>query len=255
MSDVNSRNKKGKLMCNSQSADLIREVVTQKVNANVMFTAWDITLDVQNLARQKNIPTERHRDLKGTIHQEVDQYVGQGVYQRTLRDVGAPVQAFVYHPNGTNASSYVPHQRHDSPKASIVVTATPIVATVPSISAVDDDDDDNKDNIGRKTDARGTVSIPNYLVCQAGFNTGDVAYVVMQQSTQKSTGFPCTVLAVSKQAKAGSPVLTKYTVDNYNNIRITHAQLFAGALTLQAPGVDTYDFEISGDTIIVSKHC
>jgi hypothetical protein len=233
-------------MCNSQSADLIRQVVTEKVNSNVMFTAWDITLEVTNLARQQGIPTERHRDLKGTTHDEVDQYISQGLYQRTLRDVGAPTSAFVYHPAGTDASTYVPQQRNDGkPKAAPPVPVA--AATVPSISSVPSNPDSDQVDSGRKTDARGTVSIPAYLTRQAGFNVRDVAYVCQQ----KDNGI--NILVIGKQPAAGCPVLAKYTVDENHNIRITHAQLTSGGLTHPA-GADTYDFEISGDTITVRKH-
>jgi hypothetical protein len=257
---------KGKsTMCTSQSADLVREVVTDKVNSNVMFTAWEVTLEVQKRAKAQGIPTERHRDLKNTIHAEVEQYVQNGVYEKTLHDVGAPIPAFVYHPTGTDVNTYVPLTRNDP--AAVTPAPAPVrtmgvgkvVTPVPSISSVASPttpttttttSNPNRGNTtNRIPDGRGTVSVPNALVRKVGFHTGDVAYVV---SESNASGVP--TLVIGKQPKAGCPMKGNYTVDHGDNIRITYGQLVACGLTDKPAQQDTYDFTTAGNNIVVTKH-
>lgn len=234
-------------MCSTATSDLIREVLTEKVNRDEAFTAFDISCDVKELAKQRNLPSERHRDMRGEIHNQVEQYVQQGVYDRVLRDVGAPSQAFVYYPtNGYDPSSYTPRQRSDGkPAPSVISYAPTAVAVAPAATAVADDDEDDGDGLvrGRTGDARGTVAVPSHIMRAAGFKFKDVAYV----SATTQNGDPALVLA--KQLVAGHSKLTCYTVDHGDNVRITEA-------TLKTAGLDagSYDFEREGDKVYVKNH-
>jgi hypothetical protein len=115
-------------MCNPESRELIHEVVTQRVQGDEMFTAFEISLAVQESARERGLPVERHRDMRGTIHEEMTTLLSGGLYQRSLQNVGAPEPAYVYYPQGGDPTQYVPLSRRDGnqgkPKAGI--TPTPI---------------------------------------------------------------------------------------------------------------------------------
>jgi hypothetical protein len=237
-------------MCDSATLGLIQEVVDQKVNRNEMFTAFDVSLAVKELAQQRGIASERHRHMKNAIHQELEQYTQSGVYSRQLHNVGAATPAFLYYPAGADPSQYVPRQA-SAPQASAPQASAPpsVAAAVASQSTMglsslngDANDGDQSDK-GRKPDARGTLTVPNFLLRAAGFAPKDVAYVMHRDDN----GTP--VLVLSKRPLA-SP-LTTYTVDYASNVRIT-------ATTLSSAGIggtnETYDFCGTGDEVVVRKH-
>jgi hypothetical protein len=242
-------------MCEPATQDTIREVVTEYVDGDRMFTVFDISLEVKNRARAKNDQVERHRHMKNTIHMEIDQYLQNGLYERQLLDVGAPSKAFVYYPEGKDPSTYEPKKRHDAPQAAAptpgtVSPAPPVASPLPQsastgTSTLDDDEDedegDEKDS-GHKADARGTLAVPCYLVRAAKFDPQEKAYIYAEDRNGDK------VVVVSKQKPGVSPV-TNYTVDKYHNVRITKGQLVAGGV-----GVGTYDFELDGGDILVKTH-
>jgi hypothetical protein len=242
-------------MCEPQTLDTIREVVTEYVDSDRMFTVFDISLEVKQRARAKGDVVERHRHMKNTIHMEVDQYLQNSLYERQLLDVGAPSKAFVYYPEGKDPATYEPKKRLDAPQATAqapgaVSPAPPVAPPLPQSAptgtqTLDDDEDedegDAKDS-GHKADGRGTLAVPCYLVRAAKFNPQEKAYIYAEDRNGDK------VVVVSKQKPGVSPV-TAYTVDKYHNVRITKGQLVAGGV-----GASTYDFELDGDDVIVKAH-
>lgn len=238
-------------MCSSATLDLIREVVDDKINKEEAFTAFDISCDVKELAKQRDLPTERHQDMKDEIHNSISQFVSQDLYCRTLCDVGAPTKAFVYYPaNGYDPANYTPRPRNDGKQASVkqqaavaVTSTTPPVAPVAQNqssgwwNAPSDDDDGDEKATDRTPDARGTVCIPNHITRAAGLKAKDLAYASKAPAQ----------LVLSKTVAPGLTKLTSYTVDLYENIRITQS-------TLQACGLagPKYDFVREGDKIYVT---
>ena len=238
-------------MCNSTSLGHIQDVTTDWVNDGRMFTAFEVSLEVQKRVRAEGGQPERHRHMKTAIHQEMDQYLQTGLYGQNLQDVGAPDPAFVYHPPGEDPANYTPLSRKDDqqkPTPATPAQPQPVAASsTPNIglAAVDDDDDgDQTDSVGRKPDQRGTLTVPNYMLRAAGFQPKDVAYVTRRNDSGTD------VLVLSKRATT-QPVTT-YTVDYASNVRVTAKVL--GECNIGGPGVVTYDFDGTSDEVVVKKH-
>jgi hypothetical protein len=251
------------MCCSNQAQDIIREKVDEFVQEKRLFTAYDISKAVQAELKSQDLPFERHRDLKGDIHQEVSACLATGNYVQTLHDVGAPTRAFLYLPQDADPNDYVPQDRKDTPKADAGASQTQAVAGTaakPFASQDDDDkgsglrrtivgvtdqksDDDEGDEVdsGRKPDARGTVCVPNHVLRAAGFGHRDVVYVTNDNGNVK----------LVKQLGTNDQKLATYTVDYSNNVRIT-------AKTLEKSGVGNapngYDFRRDGDKVVVSVH-
>jgi hypothetical protein len=244
-------------MCEPSTLDLIREVVTEATDKDQMFTAFDISLQVKELAEERGELVERHRHMKGAIHQEIAQYLDSDLYERQLMDVGAPTKAFVYFPEGQDPSGYRPKKRRDSQAAPVAsplpsvapspvggapsTQAAPQAAPVASSAPSDDDDDegDEKDT-NRSPDARGTVAVPSYLLRAAGMVAGDTVHV----GKSDHNGDECLIVSSDDDGSA----LVSYTVDKYNNVRITKPRL-------DSIGSDgTYDFLLQSDRVIIKKH-
>ena len=112
-------------MCLLVDETILRDVIADKIVKNEAFTAFDITMQ----AKKRGLAI-KHRDCKNTIHQIVwDEYP---FYQRTLIDVpGAPVQPFLYYPQGYDISEYLPMDRDE--------LFEPVVLDIP-VPAVKPDD-------------------------------------------------------------------------------------------------------------------
>jgi hypothetical protein len=239
-------------MCNAATLDLIERVVDEKIQRDEMFTAFDVSLAVKDLARSEGVQEERHRHMKGAIHQEMDQYTATGHYQRTLQDVGAGTPAWLYFPATADPSQYVPQQRRDVPQQpattpttpTVAPSAQPVAAGFAAVDPTDTDDGDQVDSVGRKPDARGTLTVPNALLRAAGFNHHDTAYVTSRTDDQ---GRP--QLVITKRAT--SQPITTYTVDHAENVRVTKKALQDAGFG----GTDiTYDFDGTNDEVVVSAH-
>lgn len=171
--------------------NLLREVVCDYVGKGRMFTALDISREVQSIAKKQGLPHYRHNEIKDWIHIEMSKY---NSYTRTLCDVGAPTKAFVYHLYSDDSSLYVGQPRNDNQIPSVV-------------------------NDGKKPDSRGTLCISNNLVNGARLSSGDTALVWMEGND----------LYVGKSLPVGKNAITQYTVDCHGNVRITkHALEVAG---------------------------
>jgi hypothetical protein len=225
-------------MCLATSSALIQDVVTKFVNADQMFTAFDVTLEVKALASARNEPSERHRDLRHDIHNAVQQYIDASVYEKTLRDVGAPERAFVYHPTGSDAANYVPRSRGNNPR---VVSNTIAAAQNPTVAPNLLSSSSNV-GTGRLPDARGTLLVPANLLRSVGMKHEDTAFVYTRQDAAGKT-----VLSVTKEVPAGFSSIAKYTVDYHDNVRITHVQLIAGGIQSSTG----YAFEVDGTEVII----
>src|SRR5262249_11272704 len=85
----------------------IDDIVAQWVREGKMFTAFEVSLAVKEEGVR-----ERHRNMREYVHQSIFRAgVARGDYTRTLMDVGAPEQAWVYHPAGSNPYEYEPLDR------------------------------------------------------------------------------------------------------------------------------------------------
>ena len=80
------------------------------MDANRMFTAFEISRAV----KAKGVGL-RHREMKEFIHAAIYRRRSRS-YTRTLLDVGAPQQAWLYHPLSKNPHTFRPLQRNDGGK-------------------------------------------------------------------------------------------------------------------------------------------
>lgn len=214
-------------MCDTATLDLIHDTVEEKVRGDESFTAFDVSL----IVKDKN-PSIRHGDIKNDIHREMETFLNGGLYLKTLRDVGAPTPAFVYHPPHIDPSTYVPHKRRDTPKAQAPVSQNSVVQSVPAAPIA---------NLpGRPTDARGALCVPVNLLVNLGFAPHDTAYVFADNQQNKP------VLVIKKSA--GQLPLTTYTVDYHGGVRIT-------SKTLRAAGFqkDRFEFDSNQDAVLVKE--
>jgi len=243
-------------MCSTAVSGLIFDIVTERVNGGEMFTAYDITLAVQDRLKKDNAfdPTQhRHRHLRNDVHREISTYLTSNVYNRTLQDVGAPTPAFVYHPPGSDPSTYTPRLQHDTPQpatpSQVAYTppTSPVASQFNSLST--DDEGDAQDTTGRTPDARGTLTVPVPVLAAAGINPLETVYASPTQYNSKDA------VALSKQPFVGAtgPVdpATTYTVDSHGNVRITQHTLQKCNIN---GGGKTYDFRADGSVVYITLH-
>lgn len=224
-----------------QSSNYIENVVTEKVNSGEMFTAYDVSKEVQQLLKDNGHPFERHNQLKDRVHEEMQTYLQDDKYRRNLQDVGAPSQAFVYYPVGGDPAMYL------STAPSKPTPSSPTSTSTPTTKKQADDVGDTKDH-GRKTDSRGTLTVPVQIVAAAGFNNLETAYATPTTHNGKLA------LALSK-----SPIrddyaslidhVTTYTVDSHGNIRITGFTLTRAGIGV--PGAE-YSFDAKNGVAYVT---
>ena len=233
---------------------IISQVVQRRTAHSDLFTALDISRDVQREAKQQNMSFVRHNHLKNDIHNTMASFMGSGAYTRTLCDIGVDVPVFVYHPVTRVVSDYPAYKGMPVPMS---------VPTNTSSNWADDDDDndlgssDSRDDIssnlrndrnvtkGRFADLRGTLTVPASLVSQIGIQAFDQVAVYSDTRNNES------IVVVTPQAPTSKPTLTTYTVDKDRNVRVTQAQL--AHIGLGSPG-DQYDFDTDGSQILISKH-
>ena len=238
-------------MCDQNTMIKIQESVQEFVDRDCMFTAFEVSLAVKEKCQTDGSPSPRHSHIKSDIHDELQAYDSQGIYDQVLHDVGAPQKAFVYVPDGKSVNDYVALNRQDSAKktdpqpatAGLAIPAMPTSTTQGLRQGISDPDQDGdeSDDSGRNVDARGSLCVPTYLLAAAGFNPQDVAYATVGDDDGK----PALVLSKS----AISSPLTTYTVDYHGGVRVTSS-------VLAKAGIDdgTYDFMRDGNKLIVTLH-
>ena len=228
-------------MCNQTNQELIEEVVSERVENEELFTAYDISREVQNRARNNGTPFERHRDMKNYIHNVMQDYLGVE-YVKTLHRIGDN-NAIVYHPPHRQAAEYV--SGIDEPAKEGFATYGPaVVAAVQenrppqhvfNAQQVADvvsswkiaNQSDKIINLVRNygVDGRGSLIVPAKIVREAGFQPKQKVYVGRQFHS----------LHIVDEDFIGSDA--SYTVDDYGNIRIT-----AGVVKLIGDG--SYNFKV-----------
>lgn len=227
----------------SEVRDRIAEVVREWVDQGKMFTAFEVSLAVKERGVE-----ERHRHLRDTVHDVIFEIGGPMGYTRTLRDVGAPQQAWVYHLPSDNPYRYVPLDRSSSGQkaADVVDVALPLVIpvgvknpislqTIKTTPAIIPDS-------AYGTDQYGRVCIPLTLVARLGVAPGQQVHVT------------CSLLDGKVTITRPDPSLpldpdTTYTIEPDGNIRIPQG-------TLEKAGIDglqTYRIEGNASQITVSK--
>lgn len=219
-------------MCDPVAEPIIESIVQNKVQNNEMFTAFDITVLAQEQLKQNgtfDYSSHRHRALRDDVHAIITRNTN-GSYDRVLQDVGAPQDAFVYYPIGTDPSNYVPLQRKDAP--AVVASANPFTISVTSVPApvVADSAALAADPVVQaisaavvdsktcNADQRGTVCISKVLIENAGMKPGDIAIAYFGKDDLNRDA----VILVGRQNAAAviAKAIATYTVDSHGNVRV-----------------------------------
>jgi retron-type reverse transcriptase len=88
-------------MADSATKQLVAQIVEEKVVHGEMFTAYDITVQARKLG--SNV---RHHEVRDLVHELYEQGRMSAAYTRSLINVGAPTQPYLYHRYSDNPGSY-----------------------------------------------------------------------------------------------------------------------------------------------------
>jgi hypothetical protein len=216
----------------------IHEVVQEWIQRGKMFTAFEVSLAVKERGVR-----ERHRNMRDTVHEVIFEHGGPASYTRTLMDVGAPEQAWVYHPMDGNPYAYRPLDRTgmdpspaDLPvivpargrKPVALVWGSATTASVPAGAF--------------GTDQRGRLCIPVTFLTRIGAGANQRVKVQCEPDRER--------LIVTKlnslDAVTADPV---YTVEPDGNVRLTQTTLDKAGIADLA----CYHIESNDSTISVGK--
>ncbi len=208
----------------------IHDVVQDWVRQGKMFTAFEVSLAVKERGVR-----ERHRNLRETVHEVIFALGGPEGYTRTLMDVGAPEQAWVYHPPSSNPYRYRPLNRtgQDPVEADLPTILTNgvrqpsrLVWDSPRRAAVPDG--------AYGTDQRGRLCVPVHFVHQLGVGPGERVQVICEESQGR-------VRVVKPGPAEQLAPDAAYTAEPDGNVRLTQT-------TLDKAGIAGFQcYRIEGD--------
>lgn len=89
-------------MCSSQTQQFIAQVVSNKMASDVMFTLFDITLEVKKLEKAAGLQVSRHNEIHDDVAAEVRQQIVPAGWQRQLQTMGNGLSAFVHYNSNTH---------------------------------------------------------------------------------------------------------------------------------------------------------
>lgn len=273
-------------MCNPSNLGRIASVVEDYVGSRRLFTALQISREVQRQATQAGEEFEPHRHLRNAIHREMQNYLQSGptggdyaqmtvhieegserfsaelfypvecdtpedTYKEWLRNNTIPSAMDVNRRPAPVAPASDPAVDPNVPATVAAIASVPAVA-VPAPAAAPKPRNSPLQKTNRIADDRGTVSVPSDLVTAIGLTARSTAHCYRHPVGSGN------VLVITKDeipvGTDGFEKLTEYTVDDHLNIRITHAQLVVAELTNEQPGIDTFDLQIEGGQIIMQRH-
>jgi hypothetical protein len=212
-------------MCDFATQQLVQQTVSDRVQKNEMFTAFDVTVAV----RKQISARVYHNDVKKEVHKLYDSGVMGPDYTRSMAvNLNVNPQPFLYHPMSADPTEY---GQQNPPQVNTNVTS----------SDNNNDEEEDEDDLVEKTykvDARQTLCIPALFLRQVGFKDGDTAYISVDGMSNS--------LLITK--KTTPNLLSTYTVDYHGNVRITQ-------FILQRGGIGGKKFNIDGDTnkVIIKK--
>jgi hypothetical protein len=217
----------------TQVQEKIDAVVAGFLREGRMFTAFEVTLAAKELGVE-----ERHRQLRDNIHATVFRLATpDGNYTRTLLDVGAPEQAWLYHPIATNPYEYVPLDRTNYKP--VPASARPRGLRNPSRLALGAGSDYAVPQGAFGTDGRGRLCIPVSLLARLGVHAGDRVNVLCDPANEQA------LLTKSTGPTTGDSE-TSYTAETDGNVRMTQG-------TLEKAGLDCLQvYHIDGNDTVIS---
>ena len=228
-------------MCNSNTQQFIDQVVSDKVNNNVMFTLFDVTLEVQALEKAAGLPISRHRNIHDDVAGSANSEALSNGWNRTTRPMGGSLVALVYfNPAVHDVTTYTPLPRKDAPAVpkntnpaldgvnpaalafagsapatspASATTSSPSVTTPPMTPVPPDH---------KAVDRWNRLRLTCDVMRAAGFQPGDMVYATVNGGK----------LQLSKSNN--TPFIAKYIVDCHCNLRITPKTLKAAGLSATA---------------------
>ncbi len=215
----------------------IERLATQWVAEGKMFSAFEISLALKDQGVR-----ERHRNLKGKIHDVLAQIGGEN-YSRTLMDVGAPAQAWVYHKLRDNPYLYEPLDRsgYGDPAAKKSARRSPQVAPrdPKPLRAGTAEPPTNEDGVFGMDD-QGNLTIPQSLIVRLGLAPGDEAHLVLDKLNRQ--------IRLRRPSQLNlEPHQAGETVDKAGTLTLKHDLL----KTVDLDGLQCYQILSGGNQITV----
>lgn len=197
----------------------ITETVKSFISEGKMFTAFEVSLAVKAQGVR-----ERHRNMKELVHEIIFEIGGPENYTRTLMDVGAPEQAWLYHRPRDNPYRYVPLPRGDEPASVInddemdtpVELPDGIRRPIQLVSSKQPAEAIPRGAYG--TDQRGRLCIPVTFLARLGVGPGETVAVFGNKDQE-------TLEIQRTEDSAESDADATYTVEPDGNVRITQTTL------------------------------
>jgi len=215
----------------------LEEIAKEWLAERRMFTAFEVSLE----AKERGIP-ERHRDLKGLVHQAVSKVGSSRDYTRTLMDVGAPVQAWVYHHLQDNPYTYRPLSRAGEGRAAPISSApvsgglrspVPLNANAASPASANDG--------ACGTDSSGRLCIPAALLQRLDVVAGEQAIVTSDETNEE--------LRITRPTIFDDTETAGYEVESDGAVRISNQALESAGLG----GLQCYRVTGDSDCITVRR--
>jgi hypothetical protein len=195
------------------TTEQIHAVVEEWIAEGKMFTAFEVSLAV----KERGVD-ERHRNMRDFVHEVIFEHGGPANYTRTLMDVGAPEQAWVYHPMSTNPYSYRPLDRDggdrpcDDEPVTLPMSARTPAALVWSVNTGSVPDG------AYGTDQRGRLCIPVALLANIGVGADQHVKVECQPDKEQ-------LIVTKLGAQDPQTADATYTVEPDGNVRLTQTTL------------------------------
>jgi hypothetical protein len=213
----------------------IHEVVKEWVHRGKMFTAFEVSLAVKDRGAR-----ERHRNMRDTVHEVIFEHGGTANYTRTLMDVGAPEQAWVYHPMSSNPYAYQPLDRSGmDPLPADMPTVVPTGVRNPAPLVWGSVHNASVPAGAHGTDQRGRLCIPGAFLTTIGAGANERIKVQCEPANEQ------VILTRLTDRDRTTPDAT-YTVEADGNVRITQTTLDKANIA----GLQCYHIE--GDEVVVT---
>lgn len=163
-------------MCSPSNQQLIDTIVSDWVGETRPFTAFEVSLEAK-----KRGADERHRDMKGYIHQSLQREVDFGNYVRTLVPVGneqgQQLEAYLYHPDGYDVSLYQPLNRNYRTPQQVGSSIPALTHQTSATSVADDEEDDLSVDNTYELGVNDTLLVRKQYLESIGLEPGDTIYV------------------------------------------------------------------------------
>lgn len=231
-------------MCSPKIMRMIEDIIEMKMIAEDMFTAFDVTLDLQQRGVRK-----RHRELRNDIKRVADATTLRYQYQSSLVNLkGINARAMLYYKYGADIDSYQPTIRANQSQAngngngngrsrSRGTYPMPVHQHLSSIIPAQY----GFSNVKKSLDGRSRVCVPARLSSSVGFEPGDKVHFIYDHQNNS--------LLLTKNAQTNTISNTQaYTVEKYRNVRITLSKLQAISTGLAS---QDYLLSISPDGISI----